>query len=431
MTLLPRSLLWRTVLVLGALLVLSQLALFQLFRVTDREPRAQQVATQIASVVNLTRLALVSTEPDKRPALLEDLSRREGIQIYRESPSEAPERPSFEDRPFVHLLRAEVSRRLGKTTELEFRRSPDPSLWVSFQIDDNEYWVVIPRTRIQRPFPWQWAAWAGIVLALSVAGATLIIARINRPLGRLTEAAAQIGRRDPVAPLPECGPSEIRSLARAFNEMAADLSRRDADRALLLAGVSHDLRTPLARLRLGLEMLEDGDAKLKGDMVKDIEDMDTAIGQFLDFARDESAEPPTLGADLNAIVQRAAGRWARSGHPLPRLDLESLPAFPLRVLAMERLIGNLIENAARHGGSDDFSIQTRTADARVVLSVLDRGPGIPPAEADRMLKPFTRLDAARGTRERVSGSRSSTGSHGCTAGASTCFRDRMAAPRLK
>lgn len=397
MTLLPRSLLWRTVLVLALLLVVSQVVLFQLFRASDRGPRARHLAEQIAGVVNLSRTALAAAQPAERGTLLEALSQREGIRVHATAPPAAPDRPSFEERPFLPLLRAEVSRLIGEPTHIEFHGRPVPALWVAFRAGGEPYWVSIPRARLaQRPFPWHWVAWVAVVLALSLIGAVLIISRINRPLRTLAAAATKIGRREPLAALPEEGPSEIRSLARAFNQMAADLSRLDADRALLLAGVSHDLRTPLARLRLALEMAGESDAQLKADMVQDIEDMDAAIGQFLDFARDERAEPTIPGADLNAIVQRAAARRTPPGRVPPRFDLGVLPGLALRPIAMERLAGNLIDNAVRHGGGE-VTVRTRVEGERVVLSILDRGPGIPPGDVARLQQPFTRLDVARGT----------------------------------
>jgi two-component system osmolarity sensor histidine kinase EnvZ len=414
MTLLPRSLLWRTVLVLALLLLLSQVALFTLFRVTDREPRAQQLAAQVASVVNLTRAALMSAQPSKRQALLEELSRREGIRVQLAAPPEPPDHPAFGERPFLRLLRSEVLRQLGADTTLEIRRSPDPTIWVSFRIDDALHWVAIPRARLTRPFPWRWAAWVAMVLALSVLGAILIIARINRPLARLTQAAAKIGRREPVHPVPEGGPSEIAALACAFNDMAAELSRLDADRALLLAGLSHDLRTPLSRLRLGLEMQRDGDPKLRAEMVQDIEDMDRVIGQFLDFARTDLAETRDAAADLNAIVRRAVARCGRAGRPTPTLALDPLPFLPLRPLAMERLVVNLIENAVRHGGGD-VEVRTSAVGGQVMLSVLDRGPGIPPADAERLLKPFTRSISPAEPPAPAWDSPSWTGLRGCMA----------------
>src|SRR3977135_3188765 len=123
-----------------------------------------------------------------------------------------------------------------------------------------------------------------------------------------------MGRGKVPPPIPEGGPSEIPTLARAFNQMAADLKRLDDERALLLAGVSHDLRTPLSRIRLGLEVLDDkGDSSLRGGMERDIEDIDAAIGQFLDFARVNEGETVVADGDLTAIVRSVCARYERAG----------------------------------------------------------------------------------------------------------------------
>ncbi|MDP1717222.1 MAG: ATP-binding protein, partial [Burkholderiales bacterium] len=196
-------------------------------------------------------------------------------------------------------------------------------------------------------------------------------------------------------PVAETGPVELQTLARAFIQMTADLKRQEDERALLLAGVSHDLRTPLARIRLGLEMLEDKeDAALKPGMIQDIEDIDAAISQFLDFARTSETETTAPAADLNALVSGVAERRRLAGAKLT-LDLGPVPPLQLRTLAIQRLITNLIENAVRHGGGDVRIATGATAD-RAFVEVLDRGPGIPPEQAGRMLQPFTRLDHARG-----------------------------------
>jgi two-component system osmolarity sensor histidine kinase EnvZ len=192
----------------------------------------------------------------------------------------------------------------------------------------------------------------------------------------------------------ETGPSEIQTLASAFNRMAADLKRLDEERTLLLAGVSHDLRTPLSRIRLGLELMDDkGDAALKAGMVQDIGDIDAAINQFLDFARVSDGEAVVADGDLNAIVREACERYARSGKAVTT-QLETLPPLRLRPLAAQRLIANLVENALRHGNGQ-VEVTTAVQNGSAVLEVLDRGSGIPAGEAERMLQPFTRLDTAR------------------------------------
>jgi two-component system osmolarity sensor histidine kinase EnvZ len=194
----------------------------------------------------------------------------------------------------------------------------------------------------------------------------------------------------------EDGPAEIRTLARAFNQMAADIQRQDEERALLLAGVSHDLRTPLARIRLALEMLDDrGASDLKAGVAQDIGDIDTAIGQFLDFARHVDAEQVLSEADLNPLVQSVIERYTRNGRDVVMRPGTPAPQ-PLRTQAMQRLLSNLIDNALHHG-KGPVEVTTAREGRMNVLEVLDRGPGIPAEDAARMLQPFTRLNTARST----------------------------------
>ena len=389
----PRSLLWRTVLLLALLMVAGQLAWLQLFRVYEREPRALQAAQQIASVINLTRSALITADPAKRIDLLRDLAQQEGVQVYIAEPNEPVE--PLPDPALAQLITAELQRRLGADTRLMGTRDGMRGVWVSFRIDDEEFWVKLPRERLERAEQLRWIGWGVLVLALSVIGAFVIVARINRPLRALTRAAEMIGRGQTPSPVTESGPSEIRTLARAFNQMAADLRRIDEDRALLLAGVSHDLRTPLARIRLGVEMLAPQvDAKLREGIVQDIEDIDAVINQFLDFARVTNEKSAASDLDLNELVNSVLERYQLQGKPVSA-QLGSVPRLQLKALAIQRLLTNLVDNALRHG-SAEAQIVTGQSGGRAFVEVLDRGPGIPVAEAERMLQPFTRLDAARG-----------------------------------
>jgi len=388
----PQTLLWRSVLLIALLLSLAHLAWLEIFRVSEREPRARQVAQQIVSIVNVTRTALISADPAKRLDLLRDLADDEGIQVHLGHPGErvAP----LGDRPFLRLVETQIKHQLGADTQLATSRDGVRGAWVSFRIDDGEYWVFMPRSRLERTTPLRWVGWGVVVLLLALLGAYLIVARINRPLRELTAAADEIGRGKTPPPVPETGPSEIRTLAHAFNRMGADLKRLDEERALLLAGVSHDLRTPLSRIRLGLEMMDDkGETALKTGLVQDIEDIDGAIGQFLDFARLADGEAVTPDGDLNAIARELRDRYARAGKAVSA-RLAPLPAVPLRLRGIQRVISNLVDNALRHG-TGEVEIVTTEENGKAVLEVLDRGPGIPAADAARMLQPFTRLEAAR------------------------------------
>ena len=389
MTLLPRTLLWRSFLLISLLMVISVAAWFQILRNFERQPRAKQMAQMVVSVVNLTRAALVTAHADKRRELLLDLSDREGIRIYPAELGDKLVPPS--EGPFTRLLNTEIRRQLGEETRLASGMGELRGFFISFHIEDDEYWVMLPRERVERPFPWQWLGWTALALLLSLIGAWLIVSRINQPLKALAAAAVDIGKGRTPAPQPEAGPVEIETLARSFNQMSQDLARLDADRALILAGVSHDLRTPLARLRLSTEMSASDDA-LKQGMIADIGEMDAIIGQFLDFARTQSEEPLTP-TDVAALAREVVEHQLRLGHAL-RADIEPVPVQALRRMGIKRLISNLVDNALAYG-EKDVCIATRSDGGRLILEVLDRGPGIPPQQAERLKQPFTRLEQAR------------------------------------
>jgi two-component system osmolarity sensor histidine kinase EnvZ len=389
----PRSLLWRTVALLIPLLVLSQFAWFALLSLSDREPRARQIAERVSSIVNLTRAALVGSRPEGRRALLAELNESEGIRVYADDET-LPE-GTLGTGPVIGLVVAELQRRLGPDTVIHDARGGERALWVSFRIDEDRFWLALPPARERRPFQWTWLAWGLLVLLLSIAGAYLIVRRITRPLRAAVPAAAAIGRGELPPPLPESGPLEVAALGRAFNEMARDVRSLEQDRKLLLAGISHDLRTPLARLRLGIEMLPAGsDGALGAGMVQDIEDMDAIIDQFLSFVREGSNEEAAVDTDLDAAVRAVLERYDRQASPV-RLQAGAAAKVRLRPLSFQRLLGNLVDNALRHGGGDVEVHTGRLDDTRAHVTVLDRGPGIPESERARMLEPFQRIGSAR------------------------------------
>ena len=325
MTLWPRSLLWRTFVLLALLVLATTAGWFLIFRAYEVEPRARQLAQNLASVVNLTRAALITAEPSKRRDLLLELSDREGIQVYPADAGETIVPPP--DRPVLQLAGEALRTQLGPYTRLASARDGQPGLWVSFRIDDDEYWVRVPRERMERRFASRWIGWGALALALSLIAAYFIVRSLGRALRALTAAAAEIGKGKHPVPLAESGPAELAMLAHAFNQMSQDLSRLDEDRALILAGVSHDLRTPLSRLRLGIEMSE-GDAQMKDGMSADIEEMDRIIGQFLDFARTDGCEPME---DLNlaTVAAEIVERFRTLGHSITE-DLQPVPDASLR-----------------------------------------------------------------------------------------------------
>ncbi|MGB0128876.1 MAG: ATP-binding protein [Rhodocyclaceae bacterium] len=392
MRFLPRTLLWRTFLLVALLMMLSVAAWFAIYTVFERAPRARQTAETVVSLVNITRAALISAQPAMRRDLLLDLSEQEGIRIF---PAEdGDELQPLPDRTGYRLIADRVRGELGGDTRIGLALNGVAGFWVSFDISGDQYWVLLPEDRFAQPAPAQWIGWAAAAVALSLAGAYLIVFGVTRPLKALAEAAVAIGRGDTPSALAERGASEIATVARTFNQMSRDLQQLDADRALILAGVSHDLRTPLARLRLNVEM-SGTDEATRQSMNEDIEDMDQVIGQFLDFARETAGEPMQM-CDLLTLSAEIAAGYQRRGLPVSSGG-QAVPETALRPLAFRRLIGNLVDNALRYAGEDQpVEISTGWDGNAATVEVRDRGPGISPDQVERLKRPFTRLDSARG-----------------------------------
>lgn len=388
MTLLPRSLLWRSFFLIGSLIVISLLLTIWLARINERVPRAKQLAQQVTSVVNLSRTALITVPKENRRFLLTELLREEGLRIYPDLPEATPGvKPR---RAFGQLLEREIKSRLGQDTRVEFGRQGLAGLWVSFNIDEDVYWLAMPRIPLERTLPTQLLIGLGASVLLALLGAWFIAWHVNRPLRALALSAARIGKGVAGSDLPESGPEEIRRLTQTFNQMHHDLTRLNEERTLMLAGISHDLRTPLTRLRLAVEMQN---TPAQAGMVQDIEDMDAIIGQFLAYARGIEEAPRDI-ADLNAIVREVAERYTRAGTDV-RLELAPVPPLRLSALSIQRLLGNVIDNALRYG-AEPISIITAIADKEIWLTIADSGPGIASAERETALHAFTRLNTARG-----------------------------------
>lgn len=391
---LPRTLLWQTFLLVALLLTLALAAWSQIFRYFEEPPRARDLAQMVVSVVNLTRTALINADAGRRSELLIELAALEGIRVY---PAELTDeiQPLQDTRP-MRLLVAEVRRSLGEHTRFGSRWKTLDGFWISFRLDPDdrdEYWAMLPPDRLAKPHALEWLSWGGAALLVALLGAYLIVSRIGAPLRQLAKAARMVGSGQTPSPLAESGPQEISVVARAFNQMAGDLARMDADRALILAGVSHDLRTPLARLRLGVEMSGAPDDEVTA-MVTDIEEMDRIIGQFLDFGRGAPQEPLQL-VDLPDFVAELAEPYRLRGARLT-LSLPPHLQVSIRTVPLRRALANLIDNALRYAGENQpLEVSVFEDEGLACIEVSDHGPGIAPDQVERMRQPFTRLESAR------------------------------------
>ena len=382
----------RSFLLIAALIVTAVLASLQIYLLYEREPRSRELAQQTVSTVNLTRAALVSADPFLRRELLIELNETEGLRVFPATASEELE--PVPDEPLLNLVIRKVRQVTGADTRFAYARDGEEGFLVSFFIDEDEFWVMLPRERFELEFGLQWLGWSAALLVLALAGAWLIASSIARPLAALTRAAARIGRGEVHQPLAEEGPRELRTLGAAFNRMARDLESMERERAMVLAGISHDLRTPLSRMRLALEMSGAAEDEMRGDlaaMVADIEEIDATIGQFLDFARGVNEEKARQ--DLGALLDEVAEHYLRLGKNISLKKAAALPFLFART-AVRRAVSNLVDNALRYG-REPIEIEATGKSASVLIEVRDRGPGIPAAEAERLKRPFTRLDAAR------------------------------------
>ncbi len=379
----------RSFLLIALLILASAAATFQLYRVYEREPRARELAQQTVSIVNLTRAALVNADPVLRRNLLIEINEREGIRLAPVTGGEVLQ--PLPDDALFELVSKKTRRLLGEQTRFAYARDRVAGFWVSFSIDDDEYWVMLPRERFEPPFGLGWLGGGLALLGLALAGAWLIASALSQPLGAIAAAAREVGLGRPPAPLAETGPREMRTVSIAFNRMAGDLAAMERERAMVLAGISHDLRTPLSRLRLAIEMSGVDRQAVEG-MGTDVEEMDKIIGQFLAFARGED-EALLVAGDLNGLLAEIVEGY-RKREQAVSFTPASLPPLRFAALAVRRAIANLVDNALHYAGGT-VEIATRREGALVLIEVMDRGPAVPQSEFERLKRPFTRLNEAR------------------------------------
>lgn len=394
---LKSGLFWRTFFLLAFLIAASILAWIASFRVVERTPRAQQMAAQVISIVTITRAALTHSAPDLRRELLFDLASNEGIRIYPLEKTDAVEPPP--ENSLMPVLEASVKSRLGEDTKFAGKVNDVAGFWVSFKIEDDEYWLRLDRERIVGVSGVQWIGLGTTILGLSLFGAVFISRLINQPLARITAAARFVAKGQKPKPLPEKGPAEIREANRSFNQMVTDLDRVESDRAVILAGISHDLRTPLARMQLEVEMAQLSDDAREG-MKSDLAQMDAIIGQFLEYAK-PTDKTPGASVDLSLMLRDCAQEASRQQDVRIHTDIADNVNVFGNATELKRVISNLIENARRYGKTAEkniaeIEIACKTQGNQATIDIADNGAGVPEAEMERLLRPFTRLDTARG-----------------------------------
>jgi len=400
MTLLPRSLFGRNVMLLLTLIAFGQLTSGLLFRVFVQKPRVDQLAIVAVRQIEATAVILRALSMEQQATFIAQLNEDHidsGPELRIANAVPTIGASVFPDDTLMAQFARQVAIHLHRSEQELHWDSGNHTLWAPLAITDGAtnktLWIGIHGIQADGDL---WRLWLSISLCiglLAVCGAYLIQRRINRPLQHLVLAAQQVGKGETPIRLTEDAPTEIATVSRSFNRMTASLAQLDQERAIMLAGVSHDLRTPLTKLRLGIEILTaQGDAEVIASMNRSAGEMDTIIDQFMNYARVGSNEE-LAAVDLNELIRHCVAAYAAQGKTLT-LELTELPTLSLRPQAMHRLLGNLIENALCYGRPEFKMCATRNA-THVQLSVIDHGPGIPAAQLDSMKQAFTRGSATR------------------------------------
>ncbi|UCU99130.1 ATP-binding protein [Acidovorax radicis] len=401
----PRSLLGRNLLLMAALIVLGQLCAAVLVRHMILKPRVAQVADGVARNVAAIRAGLQALPPGQRQAFVQafnDQAAQTQASALTAAPGSWRAVLSPMERQFVRAVTQRLDEAQGTPPSGEPVWRRDSSGVLSLRVvhegaqGPETYWLNLPSVFPTREFTGAWLAATLASMLLALLGAWWLQRHINRPLAQVVTAARQLAQGQAPAPLPEDGPEEIATVGRSFNHMAHSLAAADQERALMLAGVSHDLRTPLTKLRLSVEIAGPQiEPELATGMVRSMDEMEAILGQFLHFARMQEAEPPQPAA-LDDLAQAIAQAQADHGRSVA-LELGAPPPTPVQAQALRRAVDNLVENAWRHGAAP-VVLRTGSAVDEVWIEVQDHGPGLPAAELERVRQPFARGEAARSGR---------------------------------
>ena len=318
------------------------------------------------------------------------LKNRVGIE-YITNPKEYP---SVRDKVIAEFFTNQIEKKLAKELKVEnvivyFQFKPSPRIWIQTP-EMNGHWIREPLKTYANYSPELVFGWLLGVPLIAAAIILTLVRQLNRPLRRLQNAANNYSKTGS-APYLETnhGPQEIREVNRAFNHMIYTLDQIERDRRIMLAGISHDLRTPLTRIRLSAEMMPDDDF-LKEGLIYDVEDMDAILNQFISYMRDGSDEE-LQETDLNSLLQELVIQFK----PLDiRFKAQDLPTIQARSQSLKRMIGNLINNAKRYG-AEPIELSASADNEHIFITVADHGVGIPEDQIEALMQPFVRGEEAR------------------------------------
>lgn len=364
-------------------------------------PVGQRSADDLAALMVLSSETWAKLSAEEKPDFRRKLARHYQLRL---ADADQPLPKAEKYLPYFFFLETALSRRNDREVQLVESLAPDGERWFWAELDVGQERVRIglPRSHVAASPP------MALLLLLSVGSmATLMTAlalvhHLTTPLERLSRAAHSIGQGVWPDRLPETGPEELQTLARSFNDMTVQVQELLANRTTLLAGISHDLRTPLARIQLALEMLPaDADPALVNAIRGDVGQMNCLIGQFLEVSRGLE-QGSTQSVDIHEMLDDLAN-CARRGGATIEWGGGPVCFYPINPLALRRIVVNLLENAVRYSDGKPVSLRYCCEPERITIRILDRGPGIPPDQREAVFRPFHRLERSRSSETGGSG----------------------------
>jgi len=381
----PRSAFGRIAALIAFLLLINQAIYYFSISVFIIKPQWHRVVGLLATQVKVVFMDLDNEIPEDVSNAFAETT---GIKIYT---TFSAENSGLANAIYYETISRDMSEALGQQTEVRLEESDRTYAWVKAPGFDNR-WVRLPLAQFESKYPSQLLLYLTAISLLSVGGGWFFARQLSRPMRRLQFAARELGRGDIPGDLKEQGTSEIRAVTRAFNQMARDVQQLEEDRTLLLAGVSHDLRTPLTRIRLASEFLPPNEAEISQGIIRDTEDMDAIIEQFISYVKD-GREEPRIWQDLDKLLETVVSSFNTEGRIAA--EIGKLPKMKLRHLGTKRMVGNLLENALRYS-QGKVNLKAYKKLDMVIIEITDHGPGIDESKLEDLFQPFKRGDEARG-----------------------------------
>jgi two-component system osmolarity sensor histidine kinase EnvZ len=390
MRIIPRSAFGQTLFLVGALLLINQIVSYISVTLYVVKPSIEQVNLMLAKQV---RTVFIGHQEGIASDVSAQFYLATGVELMSES--QAMQNGLDQAREYPYLSRV-MSEYLQGEAKVRISQSDILVYWIAPPQAPGS-WVKVPLVGYQEANVKVLTFYLAFIGILSVLGGWLFTSHLNRPLKAMQKAASKVEVGDYSSQLPEQGSIEMIEVTRAFNQMSRGLAAVEEDKRLLMAGVSHDLRTPLTRIRLATEMMSEDEDYLRDGIITDIEDMNAIIDQFIEYLRNQTLSE-LVPEDVNALVSEVVASEQKQGRTVLFIADEGIPQVSLSHVAIKRVITNMIENALRYSDDDVVVITQLAANQEFVeISVKDKGPGIPEHELERVFQPFTQGDQARGS----------------------------------